>query len=56
VLPAAGRFGWQLAVPRSAGLAGVQLRHQVLQLVLDPSGQISGLHSSNGLLLTIGSI
>ena len=52
--PGNGTVAWQLAIPSTAAFVGVMLRHQVLQLALDPTFQITGLRSSNGLLLTVG--
>jgi len=54
LLPTNGVVTWQLAIPSNPVFVGVMLRHQVLQVELDPTFQITGFYGSNGLLLTVG--
>ncbi|MGB3967565.1 MAG: hypothetical protein WBO45_12620 [Planctomycetota bacterium] len=47
---------WQFAIPFDLALVGVTLHHQVLQASFNLVGQLTGLHSSNGLALTVGTL
>ena len=54
-LPAsAGTVAWDLAIPNHIAFLGVSLHRQVVQVDLGALQQITGLYSSNGLLLTVG--
>ena len=55
LVPQAGVASWSFALPRTVGLAGMQLFEQFLQLSLNAQGQLSALSGSNGLALTLGS-
>lgn len=54
-LPVAGIARVRMAIPDSAALIGLVMRHQVLQIEADPSHALARLSSSDGLTLTLGS-
>lgn len=53
-VPVAGASSYQLAMPGSTALAGINLYHQFLQLELTGSGATVSLSSSNGLQFILG--
>lgn len=56
MLPSAGgTVGTRFALPGTAVFAGTTMFHQVLQLELGPTAEITRIGGSNGLALTIGS-
>lgn len=50
---AAGAATWQLAIPATASLVGVQIHHQMVEVALGPSA-LAGVYGSNGLRWTLG--
>ncbi|MEZ6037776.1 MAG: hypothetical protein R3F29_09870 [Planctomycetota bacterium] len=51
-----GAFDVELFLPASSVWLGQQLRQQVIGVELDAAGQLTGLSSSNALLLTVGQL
>ncbi|HEX5054545.1 MAG TPA: hypothetical protein VFZ65_22400 [Planctomycetota bacterium] len=54
LLPVGGAIAYELAIPNSLSLVGVQIWHQVLEVQLGAGPQITALIGSSGLGLTIG--
>jgi hypothetical protein len=54
LLPTGGQVTSQFSLATSPAFVGVVLHHQVLQVELDPTLQITQIGSSNGIALTMG--
>jgi len=54
LLPAGGAATAELAIPDAPVLAGLQFRHQHVVLELAPPAQITGITSTNALVVTVG--